>query len=478
MARDRSFVILLAAAAALALAVGQSPVGRPRFDLVIANGRVMDPESGLDGIRNVGVRDGRIAAISSEPLAGRTVVDATSLVVSPGFIDLHAHGQTPETYAYQALDGVTTALELEVGAADVNAWYGQRKAGELINYGVSVGHIPVRMAVLHDPGTFLPSGPGAHRAASPAEIAEIVRRLEVGLRQGAVAMGAGLPYTEAATHEELLRIFGVAGKAGVSIHVHIRPGMPGLEEALALAGQAGARLQVVHINSSGAKSTPEMLRAIDAARKRGRDVTTEAYPYDAGMTEIRSAILDEYEHAPDDRFNELEWPRTGELLTRETFAKYRAMGGPVIRRTNTEAMVAVAINSPLTMIASDAYWENGTGHPRTTGTYARVLGRYVRQAHSLSLMDALRKMTLMPAERLQRRVPGMLRKGRLHVGADADITVFDPARVIDRSTYRDPTLPPDGIADVIVNGVPVVRKGQLVSGVTPGEAVRAPVKSR
>ena len=305
-----------------------------------------------------------------------------------------------------------------------------------------------------------------------------MRRLQLGLREGALAVGAGLPYTEAATHQELLRVFGVAGKAGASIHVHIRPGMNGLEEALGLAAQSGARLHVVHLNSSGTKSTPQMLRAIETARQQGRDVTTEAYPYDAGMTEIRSAILDEYEHAPDERFAELEWPRTGEQLTRETFAKYRVIGGPVIRRTNTEAMVALAIDSPLTMIASDAYWENGTGHPRTAGTFARVLGRYVRQAHSLSLMDALRKMTLMPAARLQARVPAMLRKGRLRVGADADITVFDPARVIDRSTYRDPALPPDGIEFVIVGGEPVARKQHVVAGARPGHPVRAPLRAR
>ncbi len=478
MIRDSSFVVLLTAAAALALAIGQSPVGRPRFDLVVANGRVMDPESGLDGIRNLGVRDGRVAAVSSDPLAGRSVIDASGLVVSPGFIDLHAHGQTPETYAYQALDGVTTAFELEVGTADVDGWYGERKSGRLINYGVSIGHIPVRMAVLHDPGTFLPSGAAAHRAASAAEVAEIVRRLQQGLRQGAVAVGAGIPYTEAATRDELLQVFRVAGRAGVSLHVHIRPGVAGLAQVLNLAAQSGAPLHVVHLNSSGTTATPQMLQEIEQARRRGRDVTTEAYPYDAGMTEIRSAILDQYEHAPDARFAELEWPRTGEQLTRESFARYRALGGPVIRRTNTDAMVALAIDSPLTMIASDAYWQNGTGHPRTTGTYARVLGRYVRQARSLSLMEALRKMTLMPAERLQRRVPSMQRKGRIRVGADADFTVFDPARVIDRSTYREPALPPEGIDYVIVNGVPVVRKGVVVSDVFPGLPVRAPIRAR
>ena len=471
--------VLLCAAALLALVVGAaSPVGAQAFDLIIANGRVIDPESGLDAVRNVGIRGGKIVAISPDRLAGRTAIDATGLVVAPGFIDLHAHGQTPETYRFQALDGVTTSLELEVGTADVEGWYAARKNGRMINYGVSIGHIPVRMAVLHDPGTFLPSGDGAHRAATAAEIAQIVQRLENGLKRGAVSMGAGLPYTEAATPHELSEVFRVAGRQRVPVHVHIRPGVAGLDEALKLAAQAHAPLHVVHINSAGAKATPEMLRMIEAARRQGRDVTTEAYPYDAGMTEIRSAILDEYETAPDERLAELEWPRTGELLTRQTFKKYRAMGGPVIRRTNTEAMVAVAINSPLTMIASDAYWDNGAGHPRTTGTFSRVLGRYVREAGSLKLMDAIRKMTLMPVRRLQARVPVMRSKGRLRVGADADVTVFDPASIIDRSTYREPTLPPAGVRHVIVNGVPVVSNGQAVESVAPGRPIRAPISLR
>src|SRR5439155_27282135 len=142
-----------------------------------------------------------------------------------------------------------------------------------------------------------------------------------------------------------------------------------------------------------------------------------------------------------------------------------------------EEMVAVAIKSPLTMIASDTYWQNGTGHPRTTGTFSKVLGRYVRETHSLSLMEAIRKMTLMPAQRLEARVPAMRQKGRLRVGADADITIFDAATVLDRSTYREPSLAPVGVQHVIVNGVSVVANERAVEGVTPGKAVRAPIEA-
>jgi N-acyl-D-aspartate/D-glutamate deacylase len=445
-------------------------------DRVILGGRVIDPESNLDAVRNIGLLDGQISAITTQALHGRDTVDARGLVVAPGFIDLHDHGQTPETYRLRSLDGVTTSLELELGTSDVAAWYRERSAGERINYGVSVGHIKVRMSVMHDAGSFMPVGDGAYRTASPEQIGEIVRLIERGLSEGAISIGAGFPYTPAATREELLAVFRVAAMTKTPIHLHITPGAAGLDEALLLAGETNAPLQVVHINSSSLAETPVMLEMIREARARGRDVTTEAYPYAAGMTEIQSAtIQDVYASASDERLAELEWQRTGERLNRESFERYSRIGGPIVVHTNTEEMVAVAITSPLTIIASDAYWQNGAGHPRTTGTFSKVLGRYVREARSLSLMEAIRKMTVMPAQRLEARVPAMRQKGRLRVGADADITIFDAATVVDRSTYREPSLSPVGIEHVIVNGVSVVTNGRAVEDVTPGKLVRAPV---
>ena len=439
----------------------------------------MDPASGLDAVRNIGLRGGRIAVITTQALRGRDTVDARGLVVAPGFIDIHAHGQTPETYRFQSLDGVTTSLELELGTADVGAWYRERSGGQRINYGVSIGHIKVRMAAMRDSGTVMPVSEGAYRAASPAQIREIATGIETGLGQGAVSIGAGFPYTPAATREELLAVFRVAARSRTSLHVHIRPGVAGLRDALSLARETNAPLHVVHINSAALAETPVMLEMIDAARARGRDVTTEAYPYSAGMTEIQSAtIQDIYRTAPNERLAELEWPPTGERLNRETFERYSRIGGPVVIHTNTEQMVAAALRSPLTIVASDAYWRNGRGHPRTTGTFSKVLGRYVREAQALSLMQALRKMTIMPAQRLERRVPAMRHKGRLRIGADADITIFDAATVIDRSTYREPSLQPAGIQHVIVNGVSVVANGQPVDGVAPGRPVRARVIRR
>src|SRR3989441_2433641 len=193
-------------------------LGTPVYDRVILGGHVMDPASRLDAVRNIGLVGGRIAVITTNAIRGRDTVDARGLVVAPGFIDLHAHGQTPETYRFYALDGVTTALELELGTADVAAWYRERSAGERINYGVSIGHIKVRMSVMHDAGTWMPVGDGAYRVASPAQLDEIAKRIEIGLGEGAICIGAGFPYTPAAKREELLAVFSIAARTKTLMH--------------------------------------------------------------------------------------------------------------------------------------------------------------------------------------------------------------------------------------------------------------------
>ncbi|HKQ14294.1 MAG TPA: amidohydrolase family protein [Steroidobacteraceae bacterium] len=456
------------------------------YDVVIVNGRVMDPESGLDAVRNVGLRGGKIAAISAEAMAGRRTIDAKGLVVAPGFIDLHEHGQAPKNYEFQAHDGVTTSLELEAGAADVAAWYAEREGKSLINFGVSIGHIPTRMKVLKDPGSFLPTGDAAHRAATDAELAQIDQRIDAGLKQGALAVGMGINYTAAATRAEILDVFRVASRYGAPVHVHLRyagdkppeTGRTALEEVLTAAGETKAPLHVVHVTSMGLRDTPELLAMIRAAKARGTDVTTECYPYVAGSTGLESAIFDPgWQERMRISYGDLQWVKTGERLTAATFERYRKEGGEVVIFMIPEPIVRLAIADPMVMIGSDGMPATGASvHPRGQGTFARVLGKYVREEKVLDLMTALRKMTLMPAQRLEQRAPAFKDKGRIKVGADADITVFDANRVVDRATFEKPLQYSDGIQFVLVNGVAVVSDGKLVEGGFPGRAARAPTR--
>jgi dihydroorotase len=191
------------------------------------------------------------------------------------------------------------------------------------------------------------------------------------------------------------------------------------------------------------------------------------------MTEIASAAYDGWERRGPDAFSNLLWPATGERLTRESFDRYRKQGGFVIQFGNTDEMVRAAVSHPLVMIASDGIVENGKGHPRGAGTFARVLGQYVREQKALGLMDAVRKSSLMPAQRLESMSPQMREKGRIKVGADADISVFDAARVIDKATYENAARYSEGFRYVLVGGAFVVRDGKVQEDLSPGQGIRA-----
>lgn len=468
--------------AALSLTLGAR---QPAFDLVLRGGRVTDPETSLDAVRDVGITGGRIAAVSAAPLSGRQTLDASGLVVSPGFIDLHTHVNDAATYRLAAQDGVTTALDLEIGVSDVRGFYETRRGRTPINFGTATSHPWARVIAFGEtlsPGIVPASGRAMQTVAGAAERQTMRREIERGLDQGAIGVGMGLVYTPGATRSEVIETFRVAAAHGVPVFVHVRssgrlePGssVESVAEVIAAAAITGAALHIVHINSSCMGDSPECLQMIAGARARGLDVTVEGYPYGAGMTDLKSAVFNPgWQQKIGVTEHDVAIPETDERLTPETFARYRAQPGPrlVLIYTNPDAVVDGVITDPLTMVASDAVMQNGQGHPRAAGTFARILARYVREQRSLTLAEAVGKMTLMPARRLEGATASARRKGRVQVGADADLAIFDLATVSDRATYAKPTEPSVGFRYVLVNGILVVSDGRLLEA-TPGVAIR------
>lgn len=487
------------AAAALAVAPALMAAGEG-FDIVIEGGRVMDPETGFDGIANVGIKAGRIAAIGPGPLKGARSIDARGLVVAPGFIDLHAHGQTLPDSDLQARDGVTTALELEGGVYRVAPFLAARAGKARINFGASVGHRDLRVFI----ATGLDRSSGTTDAAALADAikreqewaytrfdtAQIDRMCAI-VRSEIAAGGLGIglmpEYLPATSREEMQALFRTSAATKAPIFTHVRrsdtakgdgPVAP-VEEVIADAAATGAPLHLCHIGSKALGAIDPILALIHGARDHGMDISTEVYPYTAGSTLLGSALFDAgWQGRMGGDYGDIEWALTGERLTEASFTRYRRENpaGWAILHIIPERTVDIAMADPLVMIASDGVpFINGRGHPRGAGTFARTLGVYVRERKLLGLMTALRKMTLMPAQRLEVIAPSMKRKGRVQPGCDADLTLFDPAAVIDRATFAAPATPSAGIPWVLVGGVPVVARGAIVAGALPGQAVRAGV---
>ena len=457
-----------------------SPAFAQTYDLVIEGGRVMDPESGVDAVRNVGISQGKVARIAADKLAGKRVIQAKGLVVAPGFIDLHEHGQDAASGRLKAFDGVTTALEMEIGVPDVAAFLQKKSGNSLINYGTTASHLAARALVfgepIHDPAILPQSGAATNQAATPEQIRKMEERLQQELDAGALGIGMGIQYAPGASRLEVIDMFRVAAARRVPVFTHVRsfgrpePGssIEAISEVIGAAAISGASLHIVHINSSCNKDGLECVSLVAGARARGLDITTEAYPYIAGMTAINSALFNPgWKEKLGVDYDALQLPDTGEKLTKERFDVLHAAPGnmSVLLFTNTQDMVDAVIAEPLVMIASDG----ADGHPRNAGTYSRILARYVRERGSITLMDAIRKMALMPAQRLEKSTVAARRKGRLQEGADADVVVFDPKIVADRSTYAAPREPSVGMKYVIVGGTVLIDQGKLIANTFPGK---------
>lgn len=480
-----------------------------QYDVVFMGGRVIDPESGYDQLANVAISGNKIAAISKLPLIGIDSIDASGLVISPGFIDLHSHALSRLGQQLQAMDGVTTALELEAGVYPIDALSQIMNSGSVINYGASTGHLAIRQRVIENilkPHILsvtkqLPPAPGSKSTKKPAaqknaafidvateqQLSAMQAHLQQGIADGGLGIGLLLDYlTGAVTTGELDMIFQVAAAAAVPVFVHIRRGLPGdpagLEEVINLAQKHQTSVHVCHLNASAMGSIQHFLDLITRAQAQGLDITAEAYPYNAGSTSISAAVFSrDWQSIFGITYKDVEWAATGERFTKSLWDNYRQRfpEGQIIHHYGKEQWTRVALQAPGIIVASDAMplvTRDERVHPRGVGTFSKILGRYTASADpsvSMDLVTALAKMTLLPARRMEKFAPAFNNKGRLREGFDADLTLFDPGKVTDMATFQQPQNPSNGIQYVVVNGEFVLREGKLIEAALPGKIIKA-----
>ncbi len=462
------------------------------YDVVLKGGRVIDPETKLDAIKNVGILNNRIAQISSEPLQGKEIINVSGFVVAPGFIDMHVHGRSNVEQEYQLHDGVTTALELEWGIDHLAEWYASRKGKALINYGASVcwpferfksfekyqpGVETLRQKMIAGESSidmlFKILPPSYADKLTEEETNRMAANIKLSLAEGGIGIGVPIGYLPKTSSDEMFRVYQLAAALNVLVFSHVRnPDIISIQEVIADAALTGTPLHIVHINSMSLGQIQVALDMIQAANKKGIDVSTELYSYTAGNTFINSAMFDEgWQEKLGITYGDLQWVATGERLTKETFEAYRKTGGSVILHVMKPEWIKTGIAAPGVMIASDGAVYAKLAHPRTAGTFSRVLGKYVREDKVIDLITAIEKMTLLPAKRLENIAPMMHFKGRIQIGADADISIFNPETIIDKATFEKGLEFSAGIEYVMVNGTFVLKNGKTVAGVLPGQPV-------
>ena len=462
------------------------------YDIVLTGGRVIDPETKLDAVKNVGITGNRIAQISSEPLNGKENINVKGLVVAPGFIDLHVHGRSNVEQEFQLHDGVTTALELEWGIEHIDKWYASRKGKALINYGASVcwpferfRSLDKYKADINKLEQETIKGVATLRTLintisssytdilTEAEMNIVLENIQASLHAGGIGIGIPIGYLPKTSPREMFRIFQLAGELDALVFSHVRePNIISIQEVITNAVLTNAPLHIVHINSMSLGNIDLALEMIELAKKKGSDISTELYPYTAASTLLQSAIFnDGWQERLHISYNDLQWETTGERLTQQTFETYRKTGGTVIIHLMKPEWIKTGIAAPGVMIASDGMPYAKLAHPRTAGTFSRVLGKYVREEKVIDLNSAIEKMTLLPAKRLESIAPMMRYKGRIQIGADADITIFDPNTVIDKSTFEKGLAFSEGIEYVMVNGVFALKNGKTVGNVFSGQPV-------
>ena len=452
----------------------QSQEDNSVFDVVILGGRVMDPETGIDATKNVGILDGTIRVISDSLIEGKEVIHASGLVVAPGFIDTDNYAANAEL---QVADGVTTVLNLRKGTNNVDNWYDEHFNKMLINYGVGISYHDIREQVMGEHGRLQ-----IHRKEpTDDQFKKILNRLSKEFDNGAVALGMGGSGGYDPAGWELIEIFKVAAEEKAHVVATLRDDLwdesnitANLLQMIGAASLSGAHIHIPHIGSSAGPHMSRFLEVLAYARANGISITAEDYPYSAAEIDVKKGEL---YTMTDEEIHQVQPMDSDSRLTRETIGMYGEKNFEAYYHNDgIEPFIIEGIRAPFVQIASHGsnlkWTEKGIGHPRTAGTYSRVLGKYVREKSVISLMEALRKMTLLPAELLSARVPTMQKKGRIQVGADADIVVFDSVKVIDRATFTK-QIPSTGIEYVLVNGIIVVKQGSIQKGVFPGNAIRS-----
>ncbi|WP_051238671.1 amidohydrolase family protein [Gaetbulibacter saemankumensis] len=489
------------------------------FDVVILNGRVMDPETNFDGLRNVGVLDGKIALITEESISGKETIDASGHVVAPGFIDIHSHiSDFPFGQKLSLRDGVTTPLDMEAGAYPVEAWYAKLDGKSQTNYGAAVSAAAVReifanTAYKSNTASILLDAFDPHNESgfnmsltdflpSPEQINEMEAMLEKGIEQGALGLGAVPGYmTRGTTSRETIMWQRLMGEHGLSTVLHGRfssqmpptTGILGTQEMLASVAAYGGGLYVSHIHQQALNYTPTAIDLIKASKNNGLKTVAAIYPYWQGATVAGADYLapDNYQKNMGRSYEDIIEVATMKPLTKERYDELLKTqpGASVIFGGVKEEIMLQALADSSTLIESDAAplsitetgelaldwstpYESTQGHPRGAGSHAKAL-RLVREKNLMPLMLAISKMSYMQAKFLQENgVEQMTRKGRVQEGSDADITIFNPETVTDNATMAKGGLPSTGIPYVIVNGTIVVKDSKVLEGIYPGQPVR------
>lgn len=454
------------------------------YDIVIENARVIDPETKLDKVLNVAISNDKIAKISNEKLTGAKIINATGKILSPGFIDLHAHGQTNIENRYQAFDGVTTALELEVGVDTLENWFSSRKNNAILNYGASACQLAYRNKVIANSDRTYPTifeelqDSTAQLTLPKNKFSALRQKLTDAISKGAIGIGIPVGYLPKASIEEISDVYALAGTLNVPVFSHVREGGSiAFQQAISDAILNKTQLHICHINSMARKDIDFCLEQVEKAQNLGYPITTELYPYTAGNTEIGSAVFNEgWQERLGCSHNDLQWVETNERLTEETFKVYRQMGGSVIVHMMKEAWIKKAMKSNITMIASDGGGYSPSGHPRSSGTFTKVLRKYVKEDSLITLQTAIKKMTIMPAKVIESIVPDMKLRARIQEGCYADLLLFDLEKVKDNSDYRKGFVTSSGMDYVIINGKILIENGKFHDTIFPGRAIKSELK--